>query len=164
MFTLQGQVYPLADVLDTELTMIVKGNTSQLVTKGEVRKVPVGDAFLTLINTVKASFVSDEIGSVGSAVLMRVAGDLYIYGCYASQNNRATIFILDAEKQAITPQVAAKINGASPHYAMRELLPAVVARYTSTVTSDSEWEKELVHADIVGFGKLSGESKTKAAS
>jgi hypothetical protein len=164
MFTLQGQVYPLADILDTELTMIVKNNTAQLVTKGKVRDVAIGDTFMTVLNTVKASFVSDTVGEVGSAVLMRVAGDLYIYACYTSQNNRATVFILNADQHAITPQVAAKINGAKPHHAIDELMPAVVARYTSPVTALGEWEKELINADIVGFGKLSGNTETKGAA
>lgn len=164
MFTLEGQVYPLADVLDTELTMIVKKGKAQLVTKGKVRDVPVGDAFMTVLNTVKASFVSDAVGATGSAVLMRVAGDLYIYACYTSDINRATVFVLDADKHALTPQVVAKINGQKPHQAMTEMLPAAVARYGTTVSQIGEWEKELVDADIVGFGKLSGNSKTKGAA
>lgn len=161
MFTLEGQVYPLADVLNTELTMLVKKGAAQLVTKGKVREVPVGDVAMSVLNTVKASFVSDNAGEVGSAVLMRVAGDLYIYTCYASQSNRATVFILDADKHAITPQVVANINGAKPHHAMDKLMPAAVARYTTTVSSVGEWEKELLDADIVGFGELSGNSEAE---
>lgn len=156
MFTLQGQVYPLADVLNTELTMLTKKGKTQLVTKGKVREVPVGDTFMTVLNTVKASFVSDDIGEVGSAVLMRVAGDLYIYACFTSQNNRATVFILDADKMPITPQVAAKINGKKPNVALDDLMPAIVARYAAPVLTDGTWKKERLDADLVGFGKLSG--------
>jgi hypothetical protein len=160
MLTLQGLVYPLADILGTELTLIVKGSGAQIVTVGPLGLIPLGpDITVPALCSVKASYVSDTPGAMGSGVLMRILGDLYVYACYVTENNTSTVFLLDADKMPMTPQVLSSVNQLKPNEAVRKLLPAVVARYTVCM-STTEWEEEQLDADIVGFGRLSDDQQS----
>lgn len=164
MYTLQGQVYPLADVLKTTLLLKEKNGHAFIGTRDSTLDIPVADAILKINPSVKASYLSEALGGVGSAVLMRVVGDLYIYAVYANQANRVTVFTLDADRLPMTPQLAAKVNGVKPHVAVGLLIDGIIARASLLLNGKEKWEEEDIGSDLVGFGSVEGPEDRKSAT
>lgn len=153
---IEHQVYPLADLLDMTLILdwSLEGSVKPIISSGpSLRWVPMGGTALPLLCSVKAAYVCDKLPLPGSAVLMRVLGDLYLYVCYSSAERYVTVFLIDADKQHVGPTLLKKVNGKAPAVAAAALKPGVVARF-GTKEGEWEWEKEQVGADIVGFGKI----------
>lgn len=149
-------VRPLVEALHLPMNHVAKNGKHFLTSAGvmsELSAMPISGSKLLLPMTVKASYLSESLSASGGWVLVRVVGDLYLFAMVGDMGV-TTVFVLDADKQPITPQTVAMLNGMAPLTALKLLYPNIVGRYSAA--ANKTWERERVDAYLVGFGTIFG--------